>query len=296
MSSVIVIETQPRLHALVEDLAQAPYIAVDTESNSFYAYFERVCLIQISTEEQDYIVDPIAIPDLKPLESLLSSPHCEKIFHAASNDILGLKRDFQFTFSNIFDTAIAAKLLGYNRLGLANILEEHFEVHLNKKWQRHDWGKRPLKEEHLDYARMDTHYLIPLRHRLEAELRSLELWDTALEAFVKACDQETHARPFQPGGFIQIHGARSLDPIGKRILKALYLFRENEARKRDRAPFRILSNETLLRLALFRPTSVDEIKGIKGLPHSYQNGRAAHNLLDLIRRTRELAEEAKATN
>ena len=291
MDPVAVIETQAELDALIEVLNASSEIAVDTESNSFYAYYERVCLIQISTAERDFIVDPFALKDLKPLGEILGDSRIEKIFHAASNDVLGLKRDYGFRIRNLFDTAVACKLLGYTQLGLARILEEHFGVSLNKKWQRHDWSKRPLTEEQLDYARLDTHYLIPLRQKIAADLNTGELWDSAREGFEKACGQEAQLKTFHPEAFLQINGARALDATGKRILKALYLYRENEARRRNRAPFRVLSNDTLLRLARQRPKNTSDFFKIKGIPRTYHNGHASHNLLELIRKTETFMEE-----
>ena len=163
----------------IHNLEKTAYVAVDTESNSFYAYFNRICLIQVSTEEQDYIIDPFSLDGIGAFGEILSNPGIEKIFHAAPNDIAGLKRDFKFRVHNIFDTSIAAKMLGYKQLGLAPILLEHFGISLNKKWQRYDWGRRPLRDEQIEYARLDTHFLIPLRHRLVAELEEKELLDAA---------------------------------------------------------------------------------------------------------------------
>lgn len=291
MNPVIVIETPSELDSLVQELASVRHIAIDTESNSFYAYFERVCLIQISTDSNDYIVDPIVLKDLRVLGEVLADPAVEKIFHAASNDVLGLKRDFQFTIRNIFDTAMACKLLDYQQLGLARILERHFDVVLNKKWQRHDWAKRPLKQEQLNYARLDTHYLIPLRHQLAEELKTRSLWEIAVQQFQKGCEQEFHRKHFHPEAFIQLAGARTLDNTGRRILQALYLFREHEARRRNRAPFRILSNETLVRLARLRPKDVRDFSRIKGMPRSYLRSNTANNLLDLIRKSEGFCEE-----
>lgn len=285
MDSVIVVETASQFADFIEQVSNVPQIAIDTESNSFYAYFERICLLQVSTPESDYILDPLTLKDLGPLGRILENPKIEKIFHAASNDILGLKRDYQFQISNLFDTAIACKLLGYQQLGLARILEQHYGVVLDKKWQRHDWGKRPLKTEQLDYASLDTHFLIPLRHRLARELAAQDLWQTAQEAFAKAAAQELQERAFHPDAFLQIRGARSLDPTAKRILKALYLYRDREARRRDRAPFRVITDETLVRLAQEQPQTVGEFSRVKGIPRSYQEGRAASSLLGIIRRT-----------
>jgi ribonuclease D len=287
MNPVIVIQNPADLLKLVKKLSTAQHIAIDTEANSFYAYFERICLIQISTADDDYILDPLQLEDLQPLGEIFNNPCIEKVFHAAVNDVLGLKRDFQFSFRNLFDTAEAAKLLGYTQLGLAKLLQEHFGVVLNKKWQRHNWGKRPLENEQLDYARMDTHYLIDLRHRLAEALKVRELWDAARESFERASEQEAQTKTFRPESFIQIHGARTLDSTGKRILKALYLYREHEARRRNRAPFRVLSNDTLLRIAHQRPKDLKDFCKIKGVPRNYHNGRGAQNLLELIRKIEE---------
>ncbi|MEN6441151.1 MAG: ribonuclease D [Syntrophobacter sp.] len=284
MKPVVIVEQKPEFSSLISQLSKAAYISVDTESNSFYAYYNRICLIQVSTEEEDYIIDPFALEDIKELGEIFSNPDIEKIFHAAPNDIAGLRRDFKFRVSNIFDTAIAAKILGYQQLGLARILFEHFGVSLNKKWQRHDWGRRPLRQEQLEYARYDTHFLIALRGILAAGLQEKQLMETAREAFAKACNQEFQQKPFRPGDFLHIYGAQSLDLAGKRVLQALYLFRENEARRRDRAPFRILTNETLVRLAHQRPKNIHEFAKIKGIPRTYSNSRAANPLIELIRK------------
>lgn len=291
LNSVAVIEDQHDLSKLISVLEKSAYVAVDTESNSFYAYFNRTCLIQVSTEEEDFIIDPFSLDGIVPFGEILADPGIEKIFHAAPNDISGLKRDFRFKVQNIFDTSIAAKMLGYKQLGLAPILLEHFGISLNKKWQRYDWGKRPLKTEQIEYARLDTHYLIPLRHRLAAELEGKELLDSAREAFVKLCLHEITEKRFRPGDFLHIYGAQSLDPVGKRVLKALYLYREKEARRRDRAPFRVLTNETLVKLAAQRPKSIQDFSRMKGIPRAFSNSRAALPILELIRRNEEEEEE-----
>lgn len=295
MKPIILIDKPSEFKHLVAELSKLQHIAIDTESNSFYAYTERVCLIQISSEHEDYVIDPLVLNDLEPLGAVFGNPRIEKILHAASNDVLGLRRDFGFQIRNLFDTAVACNLLGCKQLGLARILQDHFDVELNKKWQRCDWGRRPLRQEQIDYARLDTHYLIALRHQLAARLRAQDLWEIAQEAFNKLCEQEAQEKPFQPGGFINIKGARSLDAAGKRILKALYVYREKEAKRRDRAPFRILSNETLLRLASSRPQSLQEFSRTKGLPHNYRKGRRAQNLLELINKNnKENVREAEA--
>ena len=293
MKPVIVIEKLADLVHLVEALTGHEFIAIDTESNSFYAYFEKVCLIQISTLEEDYVIDPFSVGDLSPLKDILKNQGVEKIFHASSNDVLGLKRDFGFEFQNVFDTAVSCKLLGYKHLGLAKIIDQHFGVSLNKKkWQRCDWGKRPLTREQLDYARFDTHFLIPLRHMLAENLIAKDLIDAAKEAFERACQQAFQGKSFHPDAFIQIKGARLLDDLGKKVLKALYRYREEQARHRNRAPFRIISNEALIRIAQQRPKDIKEIAAIKGIPRSYHHNRGAQRLLSLIRKCQGNEDEA----
>jgi len=291
LNNAALIENQHDFSKLIGNLEKSAHVAIDTESNSFYAYFNRICLIQISTEQQDYIIDPFLAGDIEGFGKILSNPDIEKIFHAAANDIAGLKRDFKFTVNNIFDTSVAAKILGYRQLGLAPILLEHFGISLNKKWQRYDWGRRPLRNEQIEYARFDTHFLIPLRHKLVAELEGKELLGAAREAFEKLCMQQITEKHFRPGDFLHIYGAQSLDVVGKRILKALYLFREKEARRRDRAPFRILTNDTLLRLALQRPRNLQDFAKIKGIPRIYTASHTAVRLLELIRRNEEQEDE-----
>ncbi len=292
LNAVALIEDQHDFSKLIRKLEKAAFVAVDTESNSFYAYFNRICLIQVSTEVEDFIIDPFSVGDITAFGEILANPGIEKIFHAAPNDISGLKRDYKFSVQNIFDTSIAAKVLGYQQLGLAPILLEHFGISLNKKWQRYDWGKRPLRHEQIEYARFDTHFLIPLRHNLATELEKKDLFNTAREAFQKVCEQEIPEKHFRPADCLHIFGAQALDVTGKRILKALYQFREKEARRRDRAPFRILTNETLIRLALQRPKSIQDFSKIKGIPRTYTNLKAATPLLELIRWNDENGEDA----
>ena len=293
MRHAILIESQPDFQQLLRKLAESTHVAIDTESNSFYAYFERVCLIQISVEEGDFVLDPLAIDDLRPLGEILENEGIEKIFHAASNDLIGIKRDLKCCAKNIFDTAVAAKLLGRKKLGLASILSETFGVTLNKKWQRHDWAKRPLQPEQISYARLDTHYLLPLRHLLAEDLTAKGLWQEAKDAFERICTQEVQEKVFQPNGFIHIKGAHTLNSESKRILKDLYRYREQEAKRRNRAPFRVLSNETLVRLALNHPSNMQELARIKGLPRNYQNSKAAHGLLELLRKTHNIPEDMR---
>jgi len=295
MEDVVLIETQEQWERLLDELGTLPCLAIDTESNGFFAYHERICLIQISTEATDYILDPLAVVDLGGLNRVFADPGIEKVFHAAANDISGLKRDFSFEFASVFDTAVACKMIGHRRLGLAHILEDHFGVELNKKWQRCDWGRRPLSDEQLRYARLDTHYLLPLRRQLLAELEAQDLLAQAREAFAGVCQVPAQEPRFLGNGINRIHGAGQLNRAARAVLRTLCRHRDQMARQRDRAPFRILGNETLLRLAERQPRDLDELYKIKGLPKTFRKGAQAKRILSLIRQGRSDPDPASAS-
>ena len=165
------ITKQVELKHLAHILANHNILAVDTESNSLFAYREQVCLIQFSTPEADYLVDPLTLSDLSPLGPIFADTRIQKVFHAAEYDLLCLKRDFGFNFNNLFDTMLAARILGRKEVGLGSILEEEFDLQVDKRHQRANWGQRPLPGYLLDYARQDTHFLIPVRDMLEGQLK-----------------------------------------------------------------------------------------------------------------------------
>ena len=182
-SDVILITQADELQSMVEALKRESILAVDTESNSLHAYRERVCLIQFSSAQADYLVDPLALEDLSLLGALFGNPDIEKVFHAAEYDLLCLGRDFGLEVANLFDTMIAGRLLGRSEIGLGAMLESELGVKLDKRYQRANWGQRPLPEHLIDYARLDTHYLIALRDRLQAELVERGLAALAQEDF-----------------------------------------------------------------------------------------------------------------
>ncbi len=171
------------LLGMADDLAQQSIIGVDTESNSLFAYQEQVCLIQFSTEFTDYLVDPLAIMDLSSLGPIFADPNIEKVFHAAEYDLICLKRDFGFMFRNLFDTMLAARILGRPGLGLGTMLEAEFGIEVDKRYQRANWARRPLSPEMKHYARMDTHYLLPLRNILLEALEETNRLVLAMEDF-----------------------------------------------------------------------------------------------------------------
>jgi ribonuclease D len=256
----VLIDQQANFEALMKSLKSEPILAVDTEANSLYAYHEQVCLIQISTKKHDYIVDPLALEDLSLLGGIFSDPGIEKIFHASEYDILILHEDFHFEFKNLFDTMLAAQILGRSKLGLDALLEEFFSIKVNKKYQRGNWGKRPLPDDMLRYAQIDTHYLIEVRNRLAQELRAKNLDAIAEEDFSRACLAYQHIKEDQDTDLCwKINGARKLSPQQAAVLAQLCEYREEVARKIDKPVFKVLSAQTLLKLAEHSPLTTSQM-------------------------------------
>jgi ribonuclease D len=260
-----IVTSATELSEVVSEIENSPQLAVDIESDSFYAYRERVCLIQISSPAKDYIIDPLAIQDLSPLGKIFSNPAMEKIFHAGEYDVLCLKRDYQFEFRNLFDTMIAARFLGEKELGLKAAISKHFKIELCKKHQRADWGKRPLSDEQLRYAQLDTHFLISLSNIQKKSLFERERFEDAKEAAESLSALQAQIRPFDSEGYRKIKGHRDLSPESRGILKELYLCREEIARTRNKARFRIMNDELLIQLAKACPRDVSELAPIKGM-------------------------------
>jgi ribonuclease D len=254
------LDTPGDLDLLRRDLNRQTRIAVDTESNSLHAYRERVCLIQFSTPQIDYILDPFAFDDLSLLGSVFSDPHIEKIFHAAEYDIICLRRDYGFSFSSLFDTMQAGRILGRKQAGLDRLLEDKYGIKVNKRFQKADWGVRPLSRELLLYARLDTHYLIPLRDLLKAELEEKGLWPLAEEDFRMACHPNGLKPRAESPYWSRFSARRDLTPRDLTVLSELVAFREQVAARMDRPPFKVLEDDRLLAIARAAPSSLDELK------------------------------------
>lgn len=255
----ILVDTPAAFDAMLAALRAELAIALDTESDSLYRYFYKVCLIQVSAPAADYVLDPLRLPDLTPLGTLLADPAVEKVIHAAENDILVLKRDFDFRFAHVFDTMLAARILGRRQVGLAALLAEHFGVTLDKRTQLTDWGHRPLTAEQLSYGRLDSHYLLALRDLLTRDLQARRRWREAQEAFAALPDVAYVEKPFDPDGFWRNKGARDLRPGELAILRELYLWRDEQARALDRPPFKVLGDEALIRLSQYQPRRLADL-------------------------------------
>ena len=259
LSLPVLIDKADQFAALAQDLGRQTRIAVDTESNSLHAYHEQVCLIQFSTEERDYVLDPLALDDLQPLGPIFSNPSIEKIFHASEYDIICLRRDYGFSFAHIFDTMQAGRILGRKQAGLDRLLDEKFGVKMNKRFQKADWAMRPLTRDLLMYARLDTHYLIPLRDMLQAELEAQDLWQLAQEDFELATHVGGSRSRAEVPAWTRFGSHRELTPRDLTVLNELLVWREHVAAQLDRPPFKVLDDERLVELVKANPTTMEEL-------------------------------------
>jgi len=275
--------TKPgELKRLANILADQPIVAVDTESNSLYAYHEQVCLIQFSTPQTDYLVDPLALGDLSALAPIFAGGNIQKTFHAAEYDILCLKRDFGFSFSNLFDTMLAARFVGRKEVGLGSILEAEFNIQVDKRHQRANWGQRPLPGYLLDYASQDTHYLIPLQVILQHQLEEKELLPLAQEDFKRLCNVAANPENGKSDCW-RVNGIHKLSPQQAAVLQELCRYRDEVARQRNRPLFKVISDHTLQAIASSLPTNQDELKHLPGMTN-HQIDRHGKALLQAVQR------------
>jgi len=256
------------LDRAVESLKSSTVIGVDTESDSFFSYKESCCLIQVTGQGgPDYIVDPLLLHDLSPLAPLMADPGVVKVFQGADFDIVSMKRDFGFQFENIFDTMLAAQAIGQERFGLFDLVQHYFGVTLNKKYQRHDWSSRPLREEHLEYARLDSHFLPTLKDLLGDEAQSKGRMKMLEEEFGLLEGREWTGRAFDPNDCIRMKGATSLQPDQLRVLRAVYTLRDSIAKQKNRPPFKVWGNDVCLKLAREMPKDRDALRKALGDGH-----------------------------
>ncbi len=235
------------LQALIDRLAPLPQIAVDTEADSLHSYFEKLCLIQISADGEDFLVDPLAGFSLQPLYDALAPKRL--VFHGADYDMRLLHRYGQFGATDIFDTMIASRLCGYRELGLAALVAKHFDVKLSKASQKANWAIRPLSKQMLEYAVNDTKYLLTLAQILEAELHRLGRWDWFVESRDRMMAAAREPRERDENSAWRISGSATLSPQAQSVLRVLWYWRDGEAKSWDRPPFHVMSNDDLVRIA-----------------------------------------------
>ena len=258
-----IVTTADRLAEVAAILCSQPEFAVDLEMDSLHHYQEKVCLIQVSTRSESWLIDPLALKDLSPLASPLGDPAIRIVMHGADYDIRSLHRDFGIEVRNLFDTMLASRFLGITEFGLAALLKARFGIELNKKYQKADWSKRPLSPEMRAYAAADTSDLLPLYDQLNAELieKGRLCW---LE---EECALLCQARVTEKEGplFLSCKGAGKLKGRSLAVLEELLQLRNRQARELDRPPFKVISAETLLEAAEKRPRTFADLSGIKGM-------------------------------
>jgi ribonuclease D len=281
-ASFVYLDTIADVEKFTSEIARTREIALDTEGASFHRFVDRVYLLQLSTRDRHAVIDPLPIGVPPGLGALLEDPAVEVVFHDADYDLRLLKQDYGWHIRNIFDTRIAAQLLGYTAFGLAALLERFFDVKLDKKHQRADWSMRPLTKDMLDYAAQDTRFLLQLRDLMSEELerRGRSAW--AREEF--ALLEGTRWTDEVPGtSYLRLKGARDLSRRELAVLRELVPWRDKVAGTLDRATFRVLGNEQLLDIARSQPQSKEALSKIKGMPRAILEQRGA-DLLDAVRR------------
>ncbi len=281
------IQTASGLADLADRLQGEPLLAVDTEAASFHRFRDRVYLLQISSRNVTAVVDPLATDGLAPIGALLADPAVEIVFHDADYDLRLLHREYGFAARNLFDTRIAAQLLNEPGIGLAALLEKHLGVRLDKRFQRADWSSRPLSQPMLEYAASDTHYLPQLRDILKSALAERGRLTWAEEEFGLLEELEFTPSEAPEPGWLRLKGAKALRGRELAILREIWEWREETARRADKATFRVLNNEPMFAMAKSPPADLAALKAIQGVSAD-QAERRGKELLAAVQRGVEL--------
>jgi ribonuclease D len=278
------IQSAPGLAGLVRALTGAAEVAVDTEGDSLHHYPARLSLVQLAGPAGDaWLVDPLAVEDLRPLGRIFGDPATTTVLHAGDNDLVDLKRRHGLTFARIFDTSVAARFLGAPALGLDVLLTTYLAVDLPPSRQKDDWSERPLSESQLRYAVGDVEYLLPLKARLVEELTRIGRLSWVEEECAALAAQPVVERAIDPAAFAGLKGARDLSPRGLAILRELYELRETLARRLDRPPFKVFNDDALVRLAIAAPPDREQLAVVAGMTPRVV-GRWGEDLLATIAR------------
>jgi ribonuclease D len=276
---------------LAEDLERSRKIALDCEAAGFHRYSDRLCLIQISTDTRTYVVDPLAFDPSEVLRAPLEDAGVQVVMHGADFDLRLLHRDLGIRLRGLFDTQVAAALLGEPALGLQALLQETLGISLPKKYQRADWAARPLPEEMLEYAADDTRHLMSLADVLSHRLREA----TRMAWVQEECEvleanalRVPDAPPEDP--VTRVKGARDLAPREVTALREALEWRDRIARDRDRAPFRVVGDAPLVEAVLLRPLDRRQLGAIKGFPQGLAR-QEGDDLLDRLDRVARLHDQ-----
>jgi ribonuclease D len=287
--SFIHVDDPTELPKLAQALASERRIALDCEAAGFHRYSDRLCLLQISTAKSNWIVDPLAFDPSEALRGPLGNPAVEILMHGADYDLRLLDRDLDIAIHGLFDTQVAAALLGESALGLAALLELHLGVKLSKKHQRADWARRPLPADMLEYAIADTRHLHELADLLRDRLSQAGRLEWALEECRALEETRWGGGDAEEDPVARVRGARDLQPREVAALREALAWRDELARERDRAPFRIAGDEALLEAVVRRPRTADELGEVKGLSPALAK-QAGQSLIDRFDRVAALPE------
>ncbi len=241
------IGTSDELAEFLPRLAAAPWIAVDTEADSLHAYPEKLCLLQTSLPGSDELIDPLAGVDLGPVLGVLQNH--ELILHGSDYDLRLLYRTFRFVPDRVFDTMLAARLIGHREFGLTKLVNKLLAVQLEKGPQKADWARRPLTDRMEQYARNDTRYLKPLADLLRDELARKGRLAWHRETCARLIEDCTRPAPVDPNQVWRLKGADRLDRRGLAVLRELWRWRDREAIAANKPPYFVLSHETVVALA-----------------------------------------------
>lgn len=268
------LDTPNTVSRWISSIGGSKLVAIDTEGASFHRFVDRIYLLQISTREKTAVIDPLPIGVPKELGALVEDPTVEIVFHDADYDLRLLQQDYGWQIRNVFDTRVAAQLMGIRAFGLAALLERYFGLKLDKKHQRADWSMRPLTKDMLDYAALDTMYLPELRDRLKEALEGAGRWTWAREEFTRL--EGTRWESGDDGtAFMRMKGTRDLNRRELAVLRELVTWRNAVASEHDRATFRIIGNEPLFEIVKTLPRDRATLGVVKGMPRGILESRGS---------------------
>jgi ribonuclease D len=258
------IESEDHLQQVCEDLNSREMIGVDLEADSMHCFKEKICLLQIATDQEAYLIDPFVVKNISSFIQVLENKDVIKIFHGSDFDVRSLDRDYKARINNLFDTEIACRFLGVKERGLAALLKGHFNINADKKFQKVDWSQRPLKQDMIEYSVMDVALLTELYTIISRQLeeRGRSAWakeEFELQAQVRY--DFNHELPL----FCKFKGAGRLDNRSLAVLENLLQFRLTIAEKKDRPLFKVISNTDLMTMALEKPLTVEQMINIRAL-------------------------------
>ena len=258
------VTTDKDLAQVCRKLEPCEIIGVDLEADSMHCFLEKICLIQIAGPNQAWLVDPFLINDFSPFSQILENPEIIKVFHGSDFDVRSLDRELSVEIENLFDTEIACRFLNIKARGLGALLKSYFDIDVDKKYQKVDWSRRPLKDEMIAYSVGDVATLVELHDLLKHRLEKIGRLAWAEEEFdlqARVKYESNHLRPL----FKKFKGAGKLDNRSLAVLEYLLEVRLCQAEKKDLPPFKIMSNQSIMTMVQRRPASVEAILKYRAL-------------------------------